>query len=765
MTAACTIYVRGIVQGVGFRPFVYRLARANELAGWVSNGADGVEIVVEGSSEGVENFVSELRSHPPRAAQVATVQVVTGTVAGFRGFAIRPSRDRSHPSARVSPDLPICEACLAELFDPRDQRFEYPYINCTDCGPRFSIVRDIPYDRCNTTMREWPLDPFCEKQYENPADRRFHAQPLACHACGPGYFLEAGNDLIRGSAAATRAAAALLREGKILAVKGIGGYHIACDARNAAAVSEIRNRKFRREKPFAVMARNLSAVHEIAFLSGDEANVLESAARPITLLRAKSELTGVAPGNREIGVMLPYAPLHFLLFVSGAPDVLVMTSGNRSSEPIAYEDSDAQQRLAGLADAFLVGERRIARRVDDSVARVGACGPVILRRSRGLAPVAVAQLPAANPILALGADLKNAICLVVDGQAFVSQHIGDLENFQSFRAFRETIDDLLAIYGVESKALTVVHDAHPQYFSSLYAQSASAAKTVSVQHHRAHLASVLVEHGLSGEPVLGVCFDGTGYGDDGGIWGGEFFHGTLATGFSRVAHLRPALLAGGDAAAQLPVQAAAGFLYHLDALADFTAPPFCFPSRFAQALQLVRSQSRCFVTTSAGRLFDAVAALLGFTTEVTFEGQAAVAVEQWALQSRGVAPYLFPFADNELDFRPALAQIVQDRLKGRGIHEIARAFHAGLAAGVVDTCIRLANDYDSRTVAVSGGVFQNDLLLEMIKTGLEQSGLSLLANHQVPPNDGGISLGQAAIAAWLDRSLASRANQGALDHA
>ena len=748
MTSACSIRVRGVVQGVGFRPFVFRLAQENSLGGWVANGSEGVDIFLEGAAENLESFVTALRSEPPSAAQIVSVEVMPSETTGLADFTIRDSQMAGARTTRISPDLPVCAACLAELADPDDPRFGYPYINCTDCGPRYSLILGVPYDRENTTMNGWKLDTFCREQYENPADRRFHAQPVACAKCGPAYFLKIDGEFVRESEASIRRAAELLREGKIVAMKGLGGYHVACDARNAAAVGSLRARKFRKEKPFAVMAKDLATAHSLAEIDMESGMLLRSPARPITLVKAKAEIPGVAPGNQEIGIMLPYTPLHHLLFAAGAPDVLVMTSGNRSSEPIAYEDSDAEERLAGIADAFLIGERPIARRVDDSVARAGVCGPAILRRSRGYAPLAAANLPAHGPILALGADLKNAITLVVDGQAFVSQHIGDLDHFQAFSAFRETIDDLLAMYGVAPESALIAYDAHPQYRSTQYAASLPSADVVAVQHHRAHIASVLAERGEWERKVLGVSFDGTGFGDDGTIWGGEIFAGSVAEGFERAGHLRRALLVGGDAAAQHPVQAAAGFLSELDDLPDLQGDPFHFPARYTRALELTRSKARCFVTTSAGRLFDTVAALLGFTREISFEGQAAMTVEQMAAQSCEVEGLEFRFAEGELDFRPALRQVVEARVKNGDACAIARAFHRGMAVGLADGLSELSAKFGVDTVAVSGGVFQNELLLRMLKAQLDSRGLCLWTNRQVPANDGGISLGQAALAAF-----------------
>jgi len=757
MPNAYSIQVRGVVQGVGFRPFVYRLACAYNLNGWVLNAQQGVEIHLEGSEEAFQWFLDEMKSHPPQAAQISAVSVESAEPVGFTEFTIRESAGERQPTARISPDLPMCEQCLQELFDPSDRRHHYPYINCTNCGPRYSVIRSLPYDRPHTTMAAWPLDAHCAADYVNPADRRFHAQPVACPACGPHYFYQAGDQFERGDKAAIRKAVQDLQSAKIIAVKGLGGYHLACDARNIQAVSAMRARKFRKEKPFALMAENIKVAHSLMELGPDAESLLSSVARPIVLARAKIELPGVAPENDELGVMLPYTPLHHLLFAAGAPDALVMTSANRSSEPIAYKDDEALEQLSGIADSFLIGERPIARRVDDSVARVGVFGPAILRRARGYAPSAAATFPTKRPILALGADLKNTITLVVDGQAFVSQHIGDLDHYGSFCAFRETVHDLLAMYQIDSSELLVAHDGHPEYVSTLHAAEFPAAEKCAVQHHRAHIASVLAERGAWDQRVIGVSFDGTGYGDDATIWGGEIFAGSVREGFERVAHLCTAALPGGDAAATYPVQAAAGFLAQLDEQVDLTARPFSFPSRYRDALQLVKSNVRSFVTTSMGRLFDAAAALLGFTREVTFEGQAAMWIEHLACQASNADAYPFPLVGEELDFLPLLQSVINDRLRGREQPEIARAFQRGIAEGVCAAVVTLCGTHSTDTIVLSGGVFQNELLLRDLKDLLQPEQLQIWTNHVVPSNDGGISLGQAALAALSNRSSQSSA--------
>jgi hydrogenase maturation protein HypF len=736
---AVRLRITGVVQGVGFRPFVVRQARRHGVTGWVLNGDDGVHVVAEADGAALASFVAVLREQPPSAAQVASFDVTPHPLEGFAAFEIRASTAGLAPTVRISPDLAVCDDCLRELFDPADRRYGYPYINCTNCGPRYSIVLGLPYDRPLTTMREWALCAACRREYDDPADRRYHAQPVACPACGPAYALEEARTSAGGGDAIVRAAM-LLGNGAIVAVKGIGGYHLACDARNPAAVAALRERKYRKERPFAVMVADLATARTLVDLDPQSERLLTSVERPIVLAPARGELAGIAPHNRDLGVMLPYAPLHHLLFAAAAPRALVLTSANRSSEPIAYDDADARAALAGIADAFLVGARPIARRVDDAIVRAAPGGCSVLRHGRGFAPRAVAALPATAPLLALGGDLKNAVTLVVGGQAFASQHIGDLDHLAAADALAATVGDLCAMYAVDPHDLTIVHDLHPGYRSTEFAHTLGG-RTVAVQHHRAHIASVLAERAAWETPVLGFAFDGTGYGDDGTIWGGEIFTGSLAGGFERRAHLRRAFLAGGDAAARFPVQAAAGFLFELDDAGALDGPPFGFPERYAQARELIARRVRAFETTSMGRLFDAVAALAGFTREQTFEGQAAMWLEHLARSSRVVEAYPFPFADGELDYRPLLRAIVADRRAGRPPDEIARAFHLAVAGAVGE----VAQAHPVERIVASGGVLQNALLTELLGAAF---GERLWLNAAVPANDGGLSLGQAALAAF-----------------
>jgi hydrogenase maturation protein HypF len=819
--AAVSIHIRGIVQGVGFRPFVYRLAAERGVHGWVKNTAKGVEIHAEAEIAELGAFVEQLAAQAPDAAVVAHTQVDAAIEHGYEQFAIIASSHDTAKEAGISPDLAVCKDCLHELFDPANPRYGYPYISCTHCGPRYSIVLALPYDRPTTTMHKWELCLHCAQEYHEPINRRFHAQPVACVSCGPEYVLfqknsehqnedgnehgnkdgnEDGNEhrstdssahryyrQTSRSREALRQTAELLSGGAIVGIKGIGGYHLACDASNEAAVRALRERKFRKDKPFAVMVETLAEAARYAYISDEEAALLTSSARPIVLLQQKTTPNDapilpfelLAPNSTTLGVMLAYTPLHILLFKElqrlQASTVLVMTSANRSSEPIAYRDDEALERLQGIADALLVGERPIARRVEDSVVRslpsqIGS-GTMMMRRSRGYAPSAVAHLPERSDgaaILALGADLKNSLTMVVDSQAFVSQYIGDLEEADAVQAFHETMNDFLNLYGLHTDDMVIVHDAHPGYVSTRIAQELPCKTRYAVQHHKAHIASVLAEHlddahAAHALRVVGVAFDGTGWGDDGTIWGGEVFVGSAAEGFERVGGFTPVRLAGGDAAAKHPVQAAAGFLEHLHEHYDVSAEPFCFPAVYAAAQKLLASNVRVMPSSSAGRLFDAVAALLGFTRPVTFEGQAAMWLEHQAKryqQSRRThadhtLSYTLTLLDGRWDAVHLVEQIVHDVRSGRDRSEIAYHFHRTLAQAIVELSTLVARERHLETVVLSGGVFQNMLLLtEVLERFRRQSPhLRCLVNSRVPTNDGGISLGQALLASVAEKSV------------
>lgn len=737
--------VRGIVQGVGFRPFVHRLATGLGLSGWVLNDPEGVLVEVRGPEVALDAFCQALRREAPPAARVDGVEELFREDGGeLSGFTIRESTTGGILAALIPPDLAVCEDCLRELWDPQDPRYLYPYINCTNCGPRYSILLGLPYDRPLTTMRDFPLCPRCEAEYNEPLNRRFHAQPVACPRCGPRVYLadRQGTPLAWGDEALAQAAR-WLREGKVLALKGLGGYHLACHAENPQAVALLRARKRRKDKPFALMARDLEALEGYVRLSPEAVRLLTSAARPIVLLeRGERPLPPeVAPGVPDLGVMLPYTPVHYLLFHHGAPPLLVMTSGNRSSEPIAYRDEEALERLGELADAFLMGERPIARRVDDSVVALREGQPAMVRRSRGYAPAPVVRDPRLQgPILALGGGLKNAIALAWEGYVFVSQHIGDLEHLEAQEAFRETLHDLVRMYRVPLEQALVVHDLHPDYPSSRYAEVLPGRK-LAVQHHRAHVASVLLEKGLWEEPVLGFAFDGTGLGEDGQVWGGEVFAGSLAH-LERVAHLEPAPLPGGEAAIRYPEQAAVGFLLGED---EALWRPFLGEKPVRVALSLLRSGARTPWTTSLGRLFDVVAALCGFRGRVSYEGQAAMWLEALARQGRVEEAYPFPFAERRWQYRPLLRAVLEDLQREESPEVVARRFHLGLAQGVVAAAKTLAPSLGVRTVVLSGGVWHNALLHRWVVEGLWAEGFRVLWNQEVPVGDGGLALGQVAL--------------------
>ena len=755
------IRVRGIVQGVGYRPFVYRQAVQHGLAGWVKNDSEGVLLEAEGAADALLIFAAALRQAAPPAASVEAVEVRELPVKGETGFRILPSPAGESAQTLISPDLAICEDCRRELLSPSDRRYRYAFINCTNCGPRYSIIRSVPYDRPRTTMAEFAMCADCQREYEDPADRRFHAQPDACGVCGPQYqlLLADGTAAASPGEASIRAARELVQAGKIVAVKGIGGYHLACDARNAAAVARLRERKAREDKPLAVMAGSLALAQELCAVSAAEEHLLTSATAPIVLLKKRPAAEGlaplVAPGNAYLGVMLPYAPIHLLLLAE--TDVWVMTSANRSEEPIAYEDADARQRLMGIADAFLVHNRRIESRVDDSVVRIAAGARQLLRRSRGFAPAPLRlTLPMSGPelsVLAAGAELKNTFCLTKGSLAFVSEHIGDLANQATLASYVQIIRHYEALFSVRPALLAC--DLHPDYLSTQYSEQR--AKTqglplVRVQHHYAHIASVLAEHGER-EPVLGVAFDGTGWGTDGTIWGGEFLLADLH-GFTRLAHIACRPLPGGERAAREPWRQALWVLQELygDGIAaarpDFTAglPPGweLLPKAAAHGVNAPLS-------SSAGRLFDTAAALLGVRTVNHYEGQAAVELEQLArcsVRAERVLGYEMRRKDGmiDIDFLPALQALSEGAAQEKSARAgLALDFHASLAAAAVEVLRELRCTTGISRVALSGGVFQNRLLLEMVAAALAPD-FTVLLNRQVPPNDGGISFGQAAVA-------------------
>jgi len=767
---ALSIHVTGIVQGVGFRPFVYNLATGLGLTGWVRNTSAGVDIELEGEAPALEKFVQHLRADAPPLAHLDEVDVTSHAPSGYQSFEIEHSESLPDAFQPISPDVSICPDCLRELFDPPDRRHRYPFINCTNCGPRFTIIKDIPYDRPKTTMSVFPMCDDCQAEYNDPANRRFHAQPVACPECGPRVWLEMTPDEASAKSnigrytlgdESIRMAQRLLREGKILAVKGLGGFHLACDALNPEAVSELRERKLRVDKPFALMMPNLTMVEQHCYVSPDERALLESGARPIVLLRRRSEsaiASQVAPGQQYLGVMLPYTPLHYLLFGdSPNPRPLVMTSGNLAEEPICTDNVEARERLSGLAEAFLMHDRDIHIRTDDSVMRVlPDLGDYPLRRSRGYAPFPVRLPWQAAPILAAGAHLKNTFCLTNGSYAFLSHHIGDLENYETLQSFEQGIDHFEKLFRVKPEALAC--DLHPDYLATRYAQERAERENlplITVQHHHAHIAALMAEHGLDGsEPVIGVAFDGTGYGDDGKIWGGEFLLADYA-GYRRMAHLGYFPLPGGDAATRRPSRTALGLLHALGLDWDDALPThedLCYEDRTAIRIQLERKLNSP-LTSSVGRLFDAAAALAGVRQQANYEAQAAIEFESLAdPDETGLYPFdfaqgrPFEFATGQINASPAIQALIADVLAGQPIPRISARFHNGLAHLVRDVCASIGVETSASRVALSGGVWQNVTLLLKTIPLLQREGFQVYIHHKAPANDGGLALGQVAIA-------------------
>ncbi|MEU4407229.1 carbamoyltransferase HypF [Streptosporangium sp. NPDC023963] len=812
------IRVEGIVQGVGFRPHVHSLARRLGLSGWVGNDDRGVFIEAEGEPGDVARFREDLRDQAPPLAAIHRVTATAIPACGDRGFRIAASRGGTRRVALVSPDVATCDDCLAELFDPADRRHRHPFVNCTNCGPRFTITRDVPYDRPATTMAGFAMCGECEREYLDPSDRRFHAQPICCPACGPvlrlldggllsGGFLDGG---LRGEGSPARgpdagrpcaapdprdrggdgshahtpdprgregdgshpgrpgarpgggadpiaAAVEVLRAGGVLAVKGLGGYHLAVDATDEEATRTLRSRKHREDRPFAIMVPDLRTARALCELDAEGERLLTGPRRPIVLLprRPGAAVAGaVAPGDRRLGLMLPYTPVHHLLAAELARPY-VLTSGNLSDEPIAHRDGDAFARLAGVADAFLTHDRPIHVRADDSVLLAARGRTVPLRRSRGYAPEPLRlSPPARRAVLACGAELKSTFCLARQGHAFLSHHIGDLENYETLRSFTEGIEHLRRLLGITPGL--VAHDLHPEYLSTKYALDLEVPGSVDltgVQHHHAHVASCLADNRETG-PVIGVAFDGLGYGTDGTIWGGEFLVADLA-GFTRAGCLARVPMPGGTAAIRQPWRMAAAHLYaaYGDTLPGNLPVRARHGSRWDEVVAVAGAGTNSPLTSSAGRLFDAVAAILGLRDTATYEGQAAIALEQCADPAeRGAYPAgtVDEGALVTIQVADLVRAVVEDTRAGAVPALVSARFHNGLAAATAGVCARLRDETGLGTVALSGGVFQNRLLLEGLVAALGLRGFRVLTHRAVPPNDGGVSYGQAAVAAARD---------------
>jgi hydrogenase maturation protein HypF len=747
--------IEGTVQGVGFRPYVYRLADELGVAGHVLNDSRGVVVEAEAPSETVERFLSRLALEAPPLANVERVTSEQLDELGEHGFSIWESPAGGESRAAVTPDSATCSDCLAELFDPDDRRYRYPFTNCTNCGPRFTIVRDVPYDRPNTTMAAFEMCPACLAEYRDPANRRFHAQPNACSDCGPRVRLVyAGGGTVKdpGARDALEAAAHALLQGAIVAVKGIGGFHLACRADAEAAVAELRTRKHREDKPFALMAPGLGTARELVELKPPEQELLLEYARPIVLAQRRPDAAvaeSVAPGASELGVMLPYSPLHHVL-LADVGTTLVMTSGNVSDEPIAFHDDEACERLANIADVFLMHDRPIETRTDDSVVRHAEGRRTFLRRSRGYVPRAL-PLPVdcGRHMLACGAELKNTFAVAKGGHAWVGHHVGDLKNYETLRSFVGGIDHFQRLFAVEPSV--VAHDLHPEYLSTKHALEREGVRLVGVQHHHAHLAACLAEHGEL-RPAVGAIFDGTGYGDDGTVWGGELLYGDLE-GFERAGLLFPVRMPGGEAAIRQPWRMACAWL-----IASFEGPPQAPPQlarlierrSWSQVSELAVGGLASPLTTSVGRLFDAVAALCGLRAEVNYEGQAAVELEaacDLGEQRAYELPLLDPGGPLVMDARPLVRSLVGDLEAHVDPGTVAARFHNALAAATAGACALAAERRGTDTVVLSGGVFQNRRLLGQTASLLADAGLRVLTPELLPPNDGGIAYGQLAVAA------------------
>ena len=746
--------VAGIVQGVGFRPFVYRLANECGLTGVIANTPAGVSIEVQGEAEAVEKFLERLPKEIPPLAKITGLLPRDAEVREESGFQIVASRIDQALRTLISPDVAVCGDCYREMMNPRDRRFRYPFINCTNCGPRFTIIRDIPYDRVRTSMAAFKMCAACQAEYDNQASRRFHAQPNACWDCGPQVLLVGADAARMDVAEPIREAAKLLQKGAIVAVKGLGGFHLACDARNEAAIEKLRERKRRVEKPFAIMVQRVEDAARFCVVDEASKKLLTSFERPIVLLPRRPEVTfglGVAPGNRFLGVFLPYTPVHHLLLQSGKFEALVMTSGNLSEEPIAIDNEEAIQRLHKIADAFLVHDRTILRRCDDSVVRVAAGQPQKLRRSRGFVPAPVHLEKQMWPILAVGGELKNTVCVVRGSEVFLSQHVGDLENLESYGFFEEAVEHLQRI--LDTRPSVIAHDLHPDYFSTKWAQDRSGVELVGVQHHHAHICACMAENHLDGK-VIGIALDGTGYGTDGAIWGGEVLAADYI-GFERAAHFEYLPLPGGAAAIHEPWRMAVSYLVkHYGMGIENLELPFLKEvdsRKLSVVLQIIEREVNSPRTSSCGRLFDAVAALVGLRGAVNYEAQAAIELEMAARDSQGEAAY--PLDLNlqgtvwQIGTKPLFEWLLRDIRKQASVADMSRKFHNGLALVLVDAAERIRDKTKLDRVCLSGGCFLNALLLETMVAKLRQRSFDVYFHTEVPAGDGGISLGQAVIAA------------------
>ena len=758
------VLVRGVVQGVGFRPFVYRIATEEGLAGFIGNDTGGVTIEVEGAARNVDAFLKRLRSEAPPLARLDAVDVVDAEATGAAEFRIVTSRTDGQVSTGIPADAATCTDCLRELLDPKDRRYRYPFLNCTNCGPRFTIARRIPYDRPQTSMARFRMCAECQREYDDPRDRRFHAQPNACWACGPRVWLEAPDGTEIAAADPITAAIERLLAGEVVAIKGIGGFHLSVDATNEDAVKQLRKRKNRYGKPLAVMVRDLHSVRQFCDLLVEEEALLQAPARPIVLARGRSGngiAPSVAPGVPWLGVYLPYAPLQHLLFADERVQALVMTSANRSEEPIAIDNEEARARLGAIADVFVMHDREILQRCDDSVQAVVDGAPQLIRRARGYVPLGV-ELPVETPaLLAVGGHLKNVFALARGRHAYQSQHLGDLENWTGLEFFRESLEHLMRTFEVEPEV--VVHDMHPGYLSTQWAREWSrerGLRLLAVQHHHAHVAGCMGEHAAE-EPFLGLALDGTGYGTDGCIWGGEVLVCTYAD-FERFAHLEYVPMPGGEAAIREPWRMAFGHLHAAEICGTDTAVCRLFGASEQDVRVLMRMMERGVntpMTSSCGRLFDAVAAVVLQRHAVDYEAQAAIELEGLTMDEPDGAGYAMEFAAGNwtlqepmrMQVAPLWRALLEDLRAGVKRERIAARFHAGVAAGFVEAALRARAETGIARVALSGGCMHNRRLARQLREGLEAAGFQVFQHRRVSPGDGGLSYGQAVVAAAMLR--------------
>ncbi len=752
------IIIRGIVQGVGFRPRVYALAKEHLLSGWVRNISGGVEILVVGDPGKIDKFSKALQSSPPPLARIDSFVEADCDPENHPDFRIIASKDAEGDFIPVSPDIALCDDCKREMFDLANRRHQYPFINCTNCGPRFTIVRDIPYDRPKTTMASFAMCPDCQKEYDDPTDRRFHAQPTACPACGPNLSFIQNGKVLAEKNEALKMTCDFLNSGKIIAIKGLGGYLLACDANNPRAIETLREKKRRTQKPFALMAANLETIRQNCILSNDEEDLLLSPQHPIVLLEKKPGCSlpdELAPGQRTLGFMLPYTPHLELLFYNkkgNCPDVLVMTSGNLSEEPIAYRDDDAQVQLSSLSDGFLVHDRAIHTRVDDSVTRRVMERTCLIRRSRGYAPNPILLPIECRSVLATGPELKNTFCMTRDAYAFISHHIGDMQNLETLRAFETGIEHYKSLFKIKPEIIAC--DMHPNYMASEFARRYACEQKlqlVEVQHHHAHLAACLADNGWkSTDPVIGIIFDGTGYGTDGAIWGGEFLVGGYS-GFERKFHLGYTPMPGGDAAILHPARMTLAYLFENGIEWESCLPIMKLISNEEQASVQAQLQNAINtpLTSSMGRLFDATSALLGISSFASFEGEPAILLEAQADELE-TGSYEWGKLESSICLKHLLTNIISDLKNNIAPSIIAARFHNSMIELVNKVCNKISNETDIHTVVLSGGVWQNMYLLKRIVPLIQKNGFSVLWHKQIPTNDGCISLGQAVIAGRFD---------------